>query len=67
MMPRRRWLESVLAAVAVFTAGRRRPAQADAAELKVPDTATTETVDFETRGIEGWTSVTSHTIAAPPA
>ena len=58
MMPRRRWLESVLAAVGVLAAGRGRPAQAAAMELKVSDTATTEAFDFETRGIEGWTSVT---------
>ena len=58
MMPRRRWLESVLAAVGVLAAGRGRPAQAAAMELKVSDTATTEAFDFEARGIEGWTSVT---------
>ena len=58
MMPRRRWLESVLAAVGVLAAGRGRPAQAAAMELKVSDMATTEAFDFETRGIEGWTSVT---------
>src|SRR5881398_3853760 len=58
MMPRRRWLESVLAAVGVLAAGRSRPAQAAAMELKVSDTATTEAFDFETRGIEGWTAVT---------
>src|SRR5213083_1215549 len=58
MMPRRRWLESVLAAVGVLAAGRGRPAQAAPMELKVSDTATTEAFDFETRGIEGWTSVT---------
>jgi hypothetical protein len=58
MMPRRRWLQSVLAALAALTAGRRRAAHAGATDLKVPDTATTETFDFETRGIEGWTSVT---------
>ncbi len=58
MMPRRRWLESVLAAVGVLAAGRGRPAQAAAMELKVSDTATTEAFDFETRGIEGWTAVT---------
>src|SRR5438034_181098 len=38
--------------------GRGRPAQAAPMELKVSDTATTEAFDFETRGIEGWTSVT---------
>src|SRR5438094_4979091 len=58
MMPRRRWLESVLAAVGVLAAGRGRPAQAAAMELKVSDTATKEAFDFETRGIEGWTFVT---------
>src|SRR2546421_2693439 len=58
MRPRRRWLEYVLGAVGGLAAGRGRPAQAAAMELKVSDTATTEAFDFETRGIEGWTSVT---------
>ena len=58
MLPRRRWLESVLAAAAILGAGRRRHALAAAPELKVPESATTETFDFETRGIEGWTVVT---------
>jgi len=58
MMPRRRWLDSVLAAGAILGAGRRRQALAAPPELKVADTATTEAFDFETRGIEGRTSVT---------
>jgi hypothetical protein len=48
----------LLAALAALTAGRRRAAHAGATDLKVPDTATTETFDFETRDIAGWTSVT---------
>ena len=58
MIPRRRWLESMLAALAVLVGGRRHPSHAAVPDLKLPDTATTETFDFETRGIEGWTSVT---------
>src|SRR5438105_13596210 len=70
-MPRRRWLESGVAEVGVLAACRGRPAQAAAMELKVSDTATTEAFDFETRGIEGWTSVTGRWavegMAGPPS
>jgi hypothetical protein len=48
----------MLAALAVLVGGRRHPSHAAVPDLKLPDTATTETFDFETRGIEGWTSVT---------
>ena len=58
MLSRRRWVESVLATITVLTTGRRRPAHAAAAELTLPDTATTELFDFETHGIDGWTSIT---------
>src|SRR5262245_37694421 len=43
-------------AVAGFILGRRTRAEA-AEDLKVPDNTPTETFDFETKGIEGWTTV----------
>jgi len=57
MTARRRVLKAALAAIAAFGASRKGRAVAAPAEMRVPDTATTETFDFETRGIEGWTSV----------
>jgi hypothetical protein len=58
MLARRQWLESALALLAAAGLSRRSPAGAAGAVLKLPDSATTETFDFETRGIEGWTTVT---------
>ena len=43
-------------AVAGFVLSRRFRAEA-AEDLKVPDNMPTETFDFETKGIEGWTTV----------
>jgi 3-keto-disaccharide hydrolase len=48
------------ATVAALVAGTWRPRfrAADAAEeLKVPDNASTDTFDFEAKGVEGWTTV----------
>src|SRR5262249_46731008 len=43
---------------ALVVAGRwPRLPEAAAEELKVPDNAPTDTFDFETKGIEGWTTV----------
>jgi hypothetical protein len=57
MLARRQWLESALALLAAIGLSRRR-ADAAGVDLKLPDGATTETFDFDARGIEGWTTVT---------
>ncbi len=57
MMPRRRFFTTALVALAGFGASRRR-ALAAPAEIKVPDNGPTTVFDFETTGIEGWSSVT---------
>jgi len=57
MMPRRHVFKTALAAIGAFGTNRRGHALAAPAEITVPDNATTETFDFETRGIEGWTTV----------
>jgi hypothetical protein len=57
MMPRRRFFTTALVALAGFGASRRR-ALAAPAEIKVPDNVPTTVFDFETTGIEGWSSVT---------
>ena len=56
MMPRRRFFTTALVALAGFGASRRR-ALAAPAEIKVPDNVPTTTFDFETTGIEGWSTV----------
>ena len=58
MMPRRRWLEAALGSLAALRMSRGRPALAAPAELKLPDDVPAQTFDFETRGIEDWTTVT---------
>jgi rhodanese-related sulfurtransferase len=57
-MPRRRWLTTALAGLAAVGGSRHRPALAVGPELALPETAVTHMFDFETRGIEEWTSVT---------
>jgi hypothetical protein len=57
MMSRRRFFTGALAAVAAVGASRRR-ALAAPTEIKVPDNVPTTAFDFETTGIEGWSSVT---------
>src|SRR5260370_2183807 len=57
MMLRRRFFTAVLAAVAGVGASRRRRALAAPAEIKVPDNVPTTAFDFETTGIEGWSTV----------
>jgi hypothetical protein len=56
-MPRRRFLETVLAAVGGFAGGVATRAPAAPPEISLPDTATTERFDFDIRGIEDWTVV----------
>jgi hypothetical protein len=57
MLPRRRFVTTALVALAGFGASRRR-ALAAPAEINVPDNVPTTAFDFETTGIEGWSSVT---------
>jgi hypothetical protein len=58
MMPRREWLRTVLAGIAAFGTGSPRKAHAAApTELKLPDGVPTQTFDFDSKGIEGWTTV----------
>jgi Domain of Unknown Function (DUF1080) len=57
-MRRRRVLTTALAAISALGTSWRRRALAAPAEIKMPDSATTETFDFGTRGTDGWTTVT---------
>jgi len=56
-MSRRRWLGTVMTTLGVLQFGRHREALAAPAEIKLPDTLPVETFDFESKGIEGWTTV----------
>src|SRR6266511_4062743 len=56
-MSRRRLLSTALATLGVFSVRRRRVALAARAEIKMPDNIPVETFDFESKGIEGWTTV----------
>lgn len=57
MMPRRRWLTLTTAAVAGLAGGRVGRALAAPTELKLPDGVAQTVFDFETKGIDGWTTV----------
>jgi hypothetical protein len=54
---RRGILKAMVAALVAGARRRRVDVAAAAAEFKVPDNAPTDTFDFETKGIEGWTTV----------
>jgi len=56
-MSRRRVLRTALATLGVFGVSRREGALAARAEIKMPDNIPVETFDFESQGIEGWTTV----------
>src|SRR6266540_2191600 len=56
-MSRRRVLRTALATLGVFSVSRREGALAARAEIKMPDNIPVETFDFESQGIEGWTTV----------
>jgi len=58
MMPRRQWFKTALAALGAFSVSRSPRVLAAPAEIKLPDDSPTQAFDFETRGIEGWTTVT---------
>jgi Domain of Unknown Function (DUF1080) len=57
MMPRRRWLTGGLGSLAALAVGPNRSLLAAPLELKLPADAPVRTFDFETHGIEGWTTV----------
>jgi len=54
---RRGLFELTLAAAVVGAGWSLRPPAMAAGELKVPDSTPAETFDFESKGIEGWTTV----------
>ena len=56
-LSRRRLLKAALAALAVGGVSRRASPLAAPVEVKMPDNVPTETLDFEAKGIEGWTTV----------
>src|SRR6266536_4453038 len=56
-MSRRRFLRTALATLGAFSVRRRREALAAPPEIKLPDNSPVETFDFESKGIEGWTTV----------
>src|SRR5882724_448378 len=56
-MTRRRVLRTALATLGVFGVSRPRGALAARAEITLPDNIPVETFDFESKGIEGWTTV----------
>ena len=57
MMSRRALFGTTAAALGAFGASRRPPACAEPAEIGVPDALPVDRFDFETTGIEGWTTV----------
>src|SRR6266542_2463313 len=56
-MSRRRVLRAGLATLGVFGVSRRGGALAARVEIKLPDNIPVETFDFESQGIERWTTV----------
>jgi len=56
-MSRRRLLTTAAAALGAVGIMRRLPARAAPAEIKVPEKLPVDRFDFETTGLEGWTTV----------
>src|SRR2546426_7074824 len=56
-MSRRDIVRAMLALLAGFGVTPRSRAVAEPAEIKLPDGVPVERVDFEAKGIEGWTTV----------
>jgi hypothetical protein len=54
---RRGWLKGALATVAAFSASRRAGALGALTEIELPGNVPTEKFDFESKGIEEWTTV----------
>jgi hypothetical protein len=57
MLSRRRLLKAAGVALAVFGVKRRAPALAAPAEITVPENLPVDRFDFETKRLEGWTTV----------
>jgi 3-keto-disaccharide hydrolase len=57
MMSRRRWFKTALAAFAALNARRTGHALAAPAEIRMGTDTPATTLDFEMKGIEGWTTV----------
>src|SRR5205823_1603605 len=55
MTSRRTWLRAVTGALGAFSLA---PALAAAAEIKVPANVPEEKLDFEAKGIDGWSIIT---------
>src|SRR5437870_9174058 len=56
-MTRRGLFRAALAALGTYGLTRGAPALAGVTEIKVPDNVPEEKFDFDTQGIEGWTTV----------
>ncbi len=56
-LSRRGLFKAGLAAAAAFSVSQRGRARAAPAEVKLPDNIPVDRFDFETKGIEGWTTV----------
>jgi hypothetical protein len=56
-MPRRQWLKTALGAIAALGTAGAGGAGAAPSELKLPDDVPTSVFDFDSTGIEGWTTV----------
>jgi hypothetical protein len=66
MTSRRTWLRAVTSAFGAFSLARR-PALAAAAEIKVPANVPEEKLDFEAKGIDGWSIIAGQwTVEAMP-
>jgi 3-keto-disaccharide hydrolase len=57
LMSRRGWLRTALAAAGMVVASRAPRTMGAPAEVRMPDDIPLETFDFESTGIEGWTTV----------
>jgi hypothetical protein len=57
-MPRRQCVKAILTALGALGASRHGRLLAAPPELKMPEDVPMHTFDFETRGIDGWTTVT---------
>jgi hypothetical protein len=57
MMPRRNWVKAALAAIAALTTSRKGRLLAAPADTMVPEGVPATRFDFDTRGLEGWTTV----------
>jgi hypothetical protein len=57
MMARHPWFKVVLAAIAALGTGHQSDVRAAPAELKLPDGVPVQTFDFDSKGIEGWTTI----------